>query len=52
LREFQLLFQFRNDYEITQGLAAAVLKVGLGVGGTFRQHVNTTWILAGEFSPP
>jgi hypothetical protein len=52
LREFRLLFQYRDDYGVTQRLAAGVQGVGLGAGGTFRQHVNTTWILAGEFSPP
>lgn len=52
LREFSIDVRSSDDFGINAKLKASLDKVGLEAGGTFVDHVETTWRLEGTFAPP
>jgi hypothetical protein len=50
LKRFTLRFEYRDNFGITAGLALGIAKQGLDIGGTFREQVDTTWILTAQFA--
>ena len=49
LREFELVVRYEDDYGVDAGLKLAVEKVGLDLGGSFQEHVSTSWKISGTF---
>ena len=52
LREFELTVRYEDDYGVDAGLKLAVEKVGLDLGGSFQEHVSTSWKISGTFGSP
>lgn len=51
LNEFSLTVNYEDDFGINAGLKASAMKAGLDLGGTFENHVATSWKLIGTFAP-
>jgi hypothetical protein len=49
LRDFELTVRYDDDYGVDAGLKLAVEKAGLDVGGSFQEHVSTSWKISGKF---
>ncbi|WP_321920026.1 hypothetical protein [Paraburkholderia tropica] len=50
LHEFSLAVNYEDDFGVNAGMKLRVQKAGLDIGGTFEDHVATTWKLTGKFS--
>ena len=51
LNEFSLTVNYEDDFGINAGLKVSAMKAGLDLGGTFENHVATSWKLVGTFAP-
>ena len=51
LTDFSMSVSYDDDFGINAGLKLSVAKTGLDVGGSFEDHVSTTWHLEGKFLP-
>lgn len=51
LNEFSLTVNYEDDFGINAGLKMSAIKAGLDLGGTFENHVATSWKLVGMFAP-
>ncbi|TFW00636.1 hypothetical protein E4K72_15220 [Oxalobacteraceae bacterium OM1] len=49
LAEFSLAINYEDDFGINAGLRLASEKAGLELGGSFEDHVATTWKISGKF---
>ena len=52
LSDFSLSVTYEDDFGVTAGLKAAVVKAGLELGGKFEDHQSTVWRLGGTFYAP
>ncbi|MCG7326852.1 hypothetical protein [Achromobacter sp. ACRQX] len=50
MRTFSLFITYDEDHNINAGLKVKLEKAGLDLGGTFRDHVATTWKMTGTFN--
>lgn len=50
LDRFEIQVTTTDDYGITQDVSAALKKLKLKGGGSFQQHLRTSWVLTGSFS--
>lgn len=50
MRSFSLAISNEEDHNINAGLKAKLEKGGFDIGGTFRDHVATTWKMTGTFN--
>lgn len=50
LRSFELTVAYHDDYAVTAELATSLKGVGLQIGGEFKQHESTVWVIIGEFA--
>ena len=49
LRDFSLSVTYDDDFSINADFKASAQKASLDLGGTFEDHVATTWKITGEF---
>lgn len=49
LREFQLALNYTEDFGVNAGLKASAQGAKLEVGGTFEDHVSTSWQISAKF---
>ena len=50
LAQFSLTVNYDDDFGVNAGLKVRVQKVGLDLGGTFEDHMATTWKIYGDFA--
>lgn len=50
MRSFSLAISNEEDHNINAGLTAKLEKGGFQIGGTFKDHVATTWKMTGTFN--
>lgn len=51
MNEFSLTVNYEDDFGVNAGLKVAATKAGLDMGGSFENHVATSWKLVGKFAP-
>lgn len=49
LSQFSLTVSYEDDFGVNAGLKLRVQKAGLDLGGTFEDHLATTWKIHGKF---
>ncbi|MBB5371284.1 MULTISPECIES: hypothetical protein [unclassified Janthinobacterium] len=49
LSKFSLAVNYDDDFTVNAGLKVRVQKAGLDLGGTFEDHMATTWKIFGDF---
>jgi hypothetical protein len=49
MQEFTLLVNYEDDYSVNARLKGRIDKAGLEVGGDFKDHIVTQWIMRGKF---
>jgi hypothetical protein len=49
LSQFSLTVNYDDDFSVNSGLKLRVQKAGLDLGGTFEDHLATTWKIHGKF---
>jgi hypothetical protein len=49
MNEFSLAVNYEDDFGVNAGLKLQAQKAGLDIGGTFENHVATTWKIYGKF---
>jgi hypothetical protein len=49
LKKFSLQLNYLDDYSINAGLKVKVEKAGLDLGGQFKNHESTSWLIKGTF---
>lgn len=52
LNEFSLTVNYQDDFGVNAGLKGVATKAGLDLGGSFENHVATSWKLFGTFALP
>lgn len=50
LSQFSLTVNYEDDFGVNAGLKLRVQKAGLDLGGTFEDHMATTWKIYGDFA--
>jgi hypothetical protein len=50
MRSFSFAITYDEDHNVNAGLKVKLEKAGLDLGGTFREHVATTWKMTGTFN--
>lgn len=50
LEEFDLTIGYSDDYGVNAKLMANLTRASFELGGSFEEHVSTTWHITGEFS--
>lgn len=50
LSQFSLVVNYEDDFGVNAGMKICVEKADLDLGGTFEDHMATTWKIYGDFA--
>jgi len=50
LSQFSLVVNYEDDFVVNAGMKICVEKADLDLGGTFEDHMATTWKIYGDFA--